>query len=65
MSHLNDLQFQKLRALGYTGALPEMKRLYTTDNGIEDWYTFMGAAGYTQPQMSDRSYAYWDGLVVP
>ncbi len=65
MTQQNDIRFEKLRALSYTGALADMLAAYKFDNGIISWPQWYPDQGYSQPHVSDRAMAFWEGLVVP
>lgn len=63
MAQLNDLMFEKLRAAGYTGALPDMRAAYLQALGYSTMSELYVANGFSSGHISDFALTYWSGTI--
>ena len=59
MPQINDVMFDRLRTLGYTGALPDMLAAYLAAKGVSTKRELYIANGYTTGAISDFALAFW------
>ena len=58
-SQINDAMFDRLRGLGYTGALPEMLFAFLTAQGVSTKLELYKANGFTSGHINDFALEYW------
>lgn len=63
MAQLNDAMFSALRAAGYAGALPDMRRTYLNDLGYDNMLALYVANGFSTGTLSDFALEYWTGTI--
>lgn len=63
MPQINDLMFEKLRAAGYTGAIPDMRTAYLADLGYSNMRALYEANGFASGSISDFALTYWSGVI--
>ena len=65
MSQINDVMFDRLRVLGYTGALPDMLAEYLAAQGVTTKRQLYEANGFTSGHISDFAITFWPTAPAP